>query len=67
MLLFVAHPPLPDGSLALDRQHIAFSYNGITAEGAVVIPPPPDPVYSGFTGTSQSSLFWGQYIKNRRR
>lgn len=40
---WVLAPPLPDGTLAQgDRQHIAWSYSGILAAGAVV--PPATPV-----------------------
>lgn len=67
-LTFVAAPPLPDGTLdAGDRQHMAYTYSGVLAEGAVVVAPTPDPVYSGFTGMSGASLYWSSYIKNRRR
>lgn len=68
LLTFAAAPPLPDGTLdAGDRQHMAFSYSGVLADGAVVVAPTPDPVYGGFTGISQGSVYWSSYIKNRRR
>jgi hypothetical protein len=38
LLPFLLHPPLPDGTIDLgDKQHIAWSYSGIAAQGFAAI------------------------------